>query len=117
MQQRSIGNDQVTYVWLIEPRFLWISGSVFKKVLWIPDFFPHIWGKFLNPLSHVRLIMIFTHESLQDALRSGCKRMNRYRITITEPKRDRGVQLAPGSPLFVYDNSCRWVVWHSHASF
>jgi hypothetical protein len=116
MQKNSIGNNQITDIWLVEPRNLCISPSVLKKVLRVPDYFLDSFGEFLNPLPHMRLMMILPDKPLQDALSSGGQGMNRNRVTIIEPKIDRGVKLASSNQLFSYSNRCRWIVWHADLS-
>jgi|SRR6266516_346291 hypothetical protein len=71
MQKRSICNNQVAYVWLVGLRNIWIGPCVFEKVLRVLDYFLHPWWKFLNPLSHVRLLVILAYKCLQDALSGG----------------------------------------------
>jgi hypothetical protein len=87
-----------------------------KEVLRVPDYFLHPFGIFLNPLSHVRLLMILPRNPLQNALSGGGESMNRNRVTIIEPKMDSGVKLGSSSQPFIYNNRCRWIVWHDDVS-
>src|SRR5438046_826460 len=111
MQKSSIRNNQIAYVWLIALRNVWVSPSMFKKVLRITDYSLRLWLQLLNPFRHVRHLVILPRYSLQDTLSSSGESMDRYRVAIVEPKSDSGMRLASCGQLFIHENRRLWIAW------